>query len=361
MVAFAKLKLRGGRSRYTMIFTVRRTRWTIIQRNTSVPADRMAAFMCCILPVYHSQQLRALVEEVGDLDYPSVLRHSVVKKRPQRKALRAQLRKLFDFQLATSSSLTDKEILAHELPTLCGATAELLVKDMSTFFVTVLSSLPPNHPFIQAFRIYKGGTVCHDTIVDIPLPDCSVNYLNFPQRMWTLLVNFPTSDSPSQTEIHVEMNCASGLAYLLNGEKTWHFWPPSTPIPASGVPNHTPIVVVQKHGQTMIIPGGWWHVVKTTVTTSGLPVALIGTMLSEGDWDAYKLCFFSNKRKQARDVQYNDARYFASRIPPPSMNSTRRLGPEAALLAAMTRYMRTNMSEKVQGFDALGRRRKRSV
>ena len=59
---------------------------------------------------------------------------------------------------------------------------------------------------------------------------------------------------------HIEECASSGIAQLVQGTKRWFFWPPG-PKPNSNT--KAQLVIWQFSGDTMYIPGGWWHAVHT--------------------------------------------------------------------------------------------------
>ena len=144
-----------------------------------------------------------------------------------------------------------------------------------------------------------GGGGAIDPAVDVevagepttPAPRCAYGdrrhkHLSYLNRYRYILIGA----SKTGTNVHTDNGGSSAWLSLLCGRKRWTFWPPDTPgtalqqgtwadsrewyrkaypeVAAAGLPGQ--LEVVQRPGETMWVPTGWWHVVENI----GFTVAL---------------------------------------------------------------------------------------
>lgn len=98
-------------------------------------------------------------------------------------------------------------------------------------------------------------------VVDVPVPDTlwipDTRRQLHPQGAVSFLFTF----GMHMGNVHIEECEGEQFAQLLVGEKCWLFWPPG----ARPVKQANPSMVIrQTPGQTLFMPGGWWHQVVTS-------------------------------------------------------------------------------------------------
>jgi len=113
----------------------------------------------------------------------------------------------------------------------------------------------------------------------------------------------------SYSSLHVDTMMTAGWNGLLRGEKIWHFYPPDAgrnvyggavnsfkPDPAAFplAGGLTPLLAVQKRGDIVYTPSGWWH----QVYNAGPSIALAENFINSGNVATVKNFLALNEQHQ---------------------------------------------------------------
>ena len=121
---------------------------------------------------------------------------------------------------------------------------------------------------------YKGDSLATTNIVDIPFPPNWLSNLGvIGNTHGTTPPNLLVTLGMHQSRPHIEEHASAQYAQLLTGQKVWKFWRPGAPIKMmqkkklefsrNNEPCNPDVTLYQESGDTILIPGGWYHGVYT--------------------------------------------------------------------------------------------------
>ena len=155
----------------------------------------------------------------------------------------------------------------------------------------------------------RGPLALHDgsstfNEVDVPVTEEILNHMQHTRLHATSLFSLLATFGHHSGHVHIEECGGEQYSQLIRGEKVWRFWPPG-PKPAKGT---NPFLVLrQRCGQSILIPGGWWH----KVDTSSNGAVLVGETWP-GPWENSMACAPSMTLQDLRTL----ARLHDVQVPP---------------------------------------------